>query len=43
MLVFSNCQSLLKFDKLKTAQTVYGMMVAAGYRNWKGVSDSHYE
>lgn len=34
MLLFRNCQSVLHFDKLKTARAIYGMIVAAGYRNW---------
>ena len=34
MLLFHNCQSLMKFKRLETAKTIYGMMVVAGFRNW---------
>ena len=34
MLLFHNYQHVLKFKKLQTAKTVYGMIAAAGYKNW---------
>ncbi|KAK8792286.1 hypothetical protein WA171_002538 [Blastocystis sp. BT1] len=34
MLLFHNCQSLMKFKRLETAKTIYGMIVAAGFKNW---------
>lgn len=34
MIIFHNCQSVIKFKKLLTAQTVYGMCCAAGYAGW---------
>lgn len=34
MLLFHNYQHVLKFKKLQTAKTIYGMIAAAGYKNW---------
>ena len=34
MLLFHNYQHVLKFKKLQTAKTVYGLIAAAGYKNW---------
>ena len=38
MLLFHNCQSLMKFKRLETAKTIYGMIVAAGFKNWSNCS-----
>lgn len=34
MLLFHNYQHVIKFKKLQTAKTLYGMIAAAGYKNW---------